>query len=148
MFKPLNSSELSIRLVNESSQIKHANSEILLARKPTGISVPGAVIETALRSEDYYLLVLSNDITFEDSLFITLLNRDLKRLDKATIEATETADSFSDLKLKEPNIVQFNFMGVWHIEILDKPVYQLPFFNPVLIKRKMKQHFKLMSLDT
>lgn len=140
--------ELTTKSINKNSETELPKSEILFKGVSTGKIVTGAVLETAIRWNDFYLLLMTDDIPQEDMLGIHLFDKNFNLLDSATIGAMYATGSFSSLELVEPNIVSFRFIGDtnWRIELLTKPVFRLPFFSdPKGVRRKFgfTRHFKV-----
>lgn len=108
-------------VVNEKDEAY--KSYVVLNRFRTKTKIGGIVLETCLRIYDYYLVFMTYDCPFEESLHISLLDKEGCLLEKKDIFAAYYTDNFSDLKLYPPNIVTFDFLykGLWRIEILSIP---------------------------
>lgn len=106
-------------------------SEILLRAVPTGKFVAGAILEAAIHWRDQYLLLLSNDIPYEDTLNMHLLDAALTLLDTAKLGAAYSTGSFTELQLHEPNQISFRFIGgnPWRIELLTTAEFKMPLLS-------------------
>ena len=140
--------ELTIKPIDNNSVTELPKSEILLNGAATGKIVSGAVLESAVSWDDFYLLFMTDDIPQEDMLGIHLFDKKLNLIDSATLGAMYSTGSFSSLELVDPNIVDFHFIGDtnWRVELLKKPVFGLPFFSdPKGVTRKLgfKKHLKI-----
>lgn len=100
------------------------------------IEVEGLVIEAAIALEPGdaaagYLLFLTHDRPFEETLSITMLSPTLDVLDTARIERAYTPGLFSDLRIIGAATLQFRFIGEtpWRLQVLDRPVLRLPFVS-------------------
>ncbi|MDP5009200.1 MAG: hypothetical protein NWQ13_09530 [Glaciimonas sp.] len=128
--------------------VESPKSEIRVDGIATGKIVSGAYLEAAVRWNDFYLLFMTDDCPFEESLNIHLLDKNADLVDSATMFSMYSTGSFSSLKLMEPNTLHYNFFGdiVWRLELLTTPVFSWPFLgNPrgVWRKFKFKCHFKI-----
>ena len=101
--------------------------EVLRRGQPTGCVIEGAVLHAAIERNGRILLLLTEDIPFEEALHAVLLNSELDVLDSGTLGAMYSTGMFSDLTLDEPNFVRFQFIGAvqWTIELLDEPRFFL-----------------------
>ena len=147
MLKKL-SQELTVTPIDVRSESDSPKSEIILHGKATGKIVPGVVLEAAIGWREFYLLMLSDDIPYEDALNIHLLDQDLNLLDSVTLGGIYTTGSFSSLTLNEPSRVGFRFIGDtdWVIELLPEPVFRMPFISdPRGVGRRFgfSRHFKV-----
>jgi hypothetical protein len=121
--------EVSVRLVTQSDD-EIPKSEILLRQAPTGKYVSGAVLEAAVQWRDCYLLLLTNDVAYEEMLNIHLLDAAFTLLDTALLGAAYSSGAFASLQLSEDS-VSFRFIGdtTWRIELLAEPEFKLPFVS-------------------
>ena len=66
---------ISLVKVREATDVSQAQSDVVLNGKSTGILVPGQVLEAAVQvNEQRYILFLTDDIIFEESLTIALID--------------------------------------------------------------------------
>ncbi len=139
--------ELTTKPIEASSADEVPTSEILLNEEASGKFVSGAVLEAAVWWNGFYLLFMTDDIPFEESLRILLLDAELNILDSAFVGGPYSSGSFSSLDLIEPNSVHFRFIGdtVWSVELFPHPVIRLPLLasEPVGVYRSLgfRRHF-------
>ena len=124
-------SELTTRRIGGQGADEIPVSEILLNGRGVGRRVPGAVLEAAVKWRDCYLLFMTDDVPFEDSLGIQMLDGHLDILDSARIGGPYATGAFSSLELEEPNSVRFRFAGdtIWKVELLERPEFRMPFLR-------------------
>jgi hypothetical protein len=138
--------ELSVTLTSPENAVPE--SEIILRGTPTGKTVNGAVLEAAVAWEDFYLLLTTDDIPFEEKLNMSLFDQHLNLLDSAALGGMYTTGSFRLLDMIEPNIISFRFIGDtdWRIELFDAPFFAWPFLSdPQGVSRKWRwfRYFKI-----
>lgn len=125
--------------VHEVSDVSQAQSDVVLNGKSTGIIVPGQVLEAAVQiNEQRYILFLTDDIIFEESLTIALIdvNDGLKEI--VHLGNEYSTGTFADLQVTDDS-VDFRFIGdyIWTLKVSDSPRLRLPFISdPKGIKRK------------
>lgn len=95
---------------------------------PLGGPVPGCVLEAAVQCPAGWLLFLTDDVPFEESLSIHLLGAHGQRLDSARIGVPYATDMFSGLRLLPPGAVQFRFLAdaPWTLRLHARPVWRMP----------------------
>lgn len=122
--------EISIRPVAVSAD-EPVRSEVVLSTDPTGQQVDGAVLEAAVECGGRYLLFLTDDVPAEDQLSIHLVDAQGRLLDSARIGGMYTTGSFSGLTLREPDAVEFRFIGDadWRVEVFDAARLQMSFIQ-------------------
>lgn len=112
--------------------------ELLLCGNPTGITLPGAVFEAALRVGGYLVVFTTDDCPFEESLNVILLNNSLEVLENVSLWAWYSTGSFLLQTAKTDQSIFFRFMGDWRVEILPKDSFYLPYISdPVCVQRKL-----------
>ena len=123
--------DYSIRVVTSSTQDTAPTSEIMIGGVPTGKVVPGAVFEAALRWNEYVLLFLTDDVPFEDTLNLYLLDENLDIVDLARMYFMYATGIFSDLDLTQPDTVRFCFFGgiVWTLKLFPEKIFALPIIS-------------------
>jgi hypothetical protein len=129
--KLIHAPEYATRLIGPSIPDEAPTSEIMIAGVGSGKLVAGAMFEAALRWNDYVLLFLTDDVPFEESLNIYLLNADLAVVDLARMYHIYSTGIFSDLDLTVPDTVRFRFFDgiVWTLRLLTEKVFAVPFFS-------------------
>lgn len=130
---------ISLAKVREATDFSQAQSDVVLSGNSTRIIVPGHVLEAAVQvSEQRYILFLTDDVIFEESLTIVLI--DLQDGVKEIIRLGNeySTGSFEDLSVTADSI-NFRFIGdsFWTIKIADSPRLRLPFgSDPKGVKRE------------
>jgi len=113
-------------------------SDVVLHGRNTGIIVPGQILEAAVQvNEQRYLLFLTDDVIFEESLTIALIDiRDgVKEIVRLGNEYS--SGSFENLTVTGDS-VSFSFISdyIWTLKALETPRLPLPFFqDPQGVKR-------------
>ena len=128
---------LSLSQVREETETVQAYCDVLINGKSTGITIPGKVLEAAIRVDGHrYLLFVTDDVIFEELLTVLLLDATLGILDKITIGGAYTTGYFANLAVS-PHSVSFNFIGdtKWTIKVFAYPKIKLPFTDPQGISR-------------
>lgn len=107
-------------------------SDILLDGSPTGTCVAGALLEAAVQWNNFYVLFMTYDRSYGETLHIYLLNDRFKLLDSATLFVFPgipySTGTFSDLTLIEPNRIHFRFFNITSVELLRRPGLRMPTF--------------------
>lgn len=136
--KLIHAPEYSIRLITPATPELTPQSEIMVAGMPTGKVIAGAILRAALRWGEYVLLFLTDDVPFEDTLRMYLLDRDATVLDSARMAGMYSTGIFSDLDLTEPDAVRFQFFDgiVWTLTLLPKKEFAIPIISdPIGVSR-------------
>lgn len=145
--KLLSPSEISLRLNAPWSHHTLPRSDILVDGRETGQSVAGEVLKAAIEWESYCLLLVTDNIPFEDSLRMVLFDAQWKMVDCATLEHVSATGGFSNLTLVRPNYLCFQFTdgATWTLELLPRGTVSLPFFDPKGVSRPFS-FFKRLRL--
>jgi len=122
----------SIELVNtrDAIDVSQAQSDVVLNGKSTDIIVPGQVLEAAVQvNEQRFLLFLTDDIIFEESLTIALIDVHDGLKEIVRLGNEYSTGSFADLQVTDDS-VDFRFFGdyIWTLKVSDSPRLRLPFF--------------------
>jgi len=141
--------EITAKLIGSSIDLT-PTSELIQNGATTGVAIRGAILECAIKYDEYFLLFLTDDIPDEDTLSILLLDSQLRTLDRAALGGMYSTGSFSNIKLIPPNSVKFNFIGGcdWQIDILPTPEFHIPFLSHVRgVKRPFSffRHFMVLG---
>lgn len=125
--------EVTTRILEGEAEADIPKSEIMVSEQPTGRLISGAILETAVECNGFYLLLMTDDTPFEDMLSIHLLDNQWNLLDSAVLGGFYSTGTFSAMKLEEPNLVHFHFIGEtdWSVEVLSKPSFRFPFIPDV-----------------
>ncbi len=117
-------------------------------------ALAGAVLEACFLCEDigdaHLLLLLSDDVPFEDFLHLHLLDQRLAPLDSASLGAPYSTGSFSLLGPPGERELHFRFIGQadWTVTLLDHAEARLPFLGePPGVHRRLglSRRFRLSS---
>lgn len=148
--KLIHAPDCSIRVITPSTSDTIPKSEILIAGVPTGKVVDGAVFEAALRWHEYTLLFLTDDVPFEDTLNIYLLDATLDVVDWARMYFMYSTGIFSNLDLTQENTVRFSFFAerTWVLKLFPERRFALPrISDPIGVSRPLK-FFRMFQLDS
>ncbi|MYM68299.1 hypothetical protein GTP45_15890 [Pseudoduganella sp. FT55W] len=126
--------DYSIRLVRESTSEAEPLCEVIVAGKPTGKILQGAVFQAALAWNEYILLFLTVDVPFEEALNIYLLDRHLHVVDYAQMYFMYSTGVFCDLDLSDADTVRFRFLGekVWMLKLFPQKRFAIPIVSASL----------------
>lgn len=130
---------LSLSEVSEATDTNQARSEVLIGGNSTGITIPGKVLEAALRvDERRYLLFVTDDIIYEEMLTLLLLDLSQGIVEELTIGGVYNSGYFETLKVS-PHSASFRFIGdtTWTVKVSTSPTFKLPFSDPRGVKRPM-----------
>jgi hypothetical protein len=146
----LSEHELSVTLVSDASETEPPVSEIALADGQKRTIVKSAILEAAIAWRDAFLIFLTDDIPYEETLSIYLLDGELNCLDSATLGGMYSTGFFKLSELSEPNVVRIRFIGDmdWSVELLREPEFRLPFISePIGVSRRFgfSRRFKIQG---
>lgn len=130
---------LSLSAVNEATDITQPRSKVLIDGNSTGITVPGKVLEAAVKVDARrYLLFVTDDVIFEEMLTILLLDLFQGVVEELTIGGAYTSGHFGDLEvLPHSASFSFSFIGdtTWTVKVSASPTFKLPFSDPRGVSR-------------
>ena len=125
--------------VSDATDVSQAQSDVVLNGKSTGINVPGQVLEAAVQvNEQRYILFLTDDIIFEESLTIALIDVHDGLKEIVRLGNEYSTGTFADLQVTDDS-VDFRFIGgyIWTLKVSDSPRLRLPFVSdPKGVKRE------------
>lgn len=123
--------DASLALAREGNDQELATSFATIAGRTSKEALEGTVLEACVQYGNQYLLFLTDDIPFEDSLHIHLLDEDLKRVDTATLGAPYTTGHFRNLRYEDSGEITFEFFGncVWEVSVSTQKRLRLPFVS-------------------
>ncbi|MFE8646713.1 hypothetical protein ACFX58_16670 [Sphingomonas sp. NCPPB 2930] len=127
--------------------------EVLLHGRPTGRRLKGACLEAALEADGRYLLMLTDDVPFEEFLTLVLLSPRMGVLDKASIGACYNSGRFDGLTVLPGHRLQFHFLGdqAWQLQLLPEPALRPPWrTEPRGVWRRFgfRRHFVVSLVST
>lgn len=139
--------DVTTKLIDDGEEKNTSpTSEIIFKGQPTGKIVIGVTFQLAVTLDNFYLLFITNNNIFEETLNIYLLDKELKLLDSSYIFLMYGTGIFSLVALQEPNIIRFNFFNnsTFILKVLPHLEFRLPFISePVGVNRKFgfSRHF-------
>lgn len=129
---------ISLVMVREATDVSQAQSDVVLNGRSTGIIVPGQVLEAAIQvNEQRFILFLTDDIIFEESLTIALIDVHDGLKEIVHLGNEYSTGTFADLQVTDDS-VDFRFIGdyIWILKVSDSPRLRLPFVSdPKGVKR-------------
>ena len=130
---------ISLVKVQEATDLSQAQSNVVINGNSTDIIAPGQILEAAVQVNDHrYILFLTDDIIFEESLTIALI--DVKDGVKEIVRLGNeySMGSFEVLSVTVDSI-NFRFIGnfLWTVNTVDSSRLRLPFnSDPKGVKRE------------
>ncbi|ELQ6149489.1 hypothetical protein R2313_001972 [Cronobacter turicensis] len=129
---------ISLMKVREATDLSQAHSELLLNGNITGIIVPGEILGASVQiNEQRYVLFLTDDVIFEESLTIALIDFREGIKEIVSVGNEYSTGNFETLSITADRI-NFRFMGdyLWTVTVSDAPRLRLPFLSdPRGVKR-------------
>ncbi|EOV8977351.1 hypothetical protein ACN6VH_003032 [Cronobacter turicensis] len=122
---------VSLMKVREATDLSQAHSELLLNGNITGIIVPGEILEASVQiNEQRYVLFLTDDVIFEESLTIALIDFREGIKEIISVGNEYSTGNFEALSITADRI-NFRFMGdyLWTVTVSDTPRLRLPFVS-------------------
>jgi hypothetical protein len=97
--------------------------ELLFNGSPTGVTIPGIVLEAQYRSGDSHLLLTTEDVPFEDALHLLLLDERLVLLDHVELAHPYAAGLVKDVRPAGGERLTFSFFGgdLWETTVMQTP---------------------------
>lgn len=132
----------TLRLLSAATSDALPVSELVVDGSVTGKRVTGAILETALAWESFHLLLLTDDVPYEEALRVVLLDSHLDVLDEAEIGAPYCTGTFSSLAVCGADSVKFLFMGdtSWTVQVLPERQLRVPLWSE---RRGVQRRFGL-----
>lgn len=123
--------DASLAMAKEGNDYELATSFAIIAGRTSKEPLEGTVLEACVQYGNQYLLFLTDDIPFEDSLRIHLLDKNLNRIDTVTLGAPYTTGHFRNLTLEDSGGITFEFFGdcVWEVSVSPQKRLRLPFVS-------------------
>ncbi|KGT94564.1 hypothetical protein NG99_08065 [Erwinia typographi] len=143
-------STLSLVEHSRQTEFSQARSKVYLDDKPSGMIVPGKVLEAAFRvDEDRCLLFTTDDVLFEESLTIALISREQGVIEVAHLGGEYSSGTFENASTDRES-VHFQFIDDvrWTIKISKSPHLRIPFLSdPRGVKRSsgLKTHMTFLT---
>ena len=141
--------DITISAIQPPSGTTLPSCELVIGGQPSGYRVEGCILEAAIKCVGGYLIFLTDDIPYEDSLNIHLIDHSGLLQDTARIGSIYSTGSFQDLQIQQPDKVAFRFIGdtVWCVQTLPKPALRIPLVSePAGVHRPIgfKRHFAIL----
>ncbi len=123
-------------------------SQIFLNGMASDKSLVGACLEACFKTQTGYLVFMTENCPFEETLDIHLLDEHLNVLDSASLFWPYNTGKFRLLKKMEPNIVTFKFFdsAEWMVRVEKTKITHIPFFSEpkgVFRKLTLSRHFTI-----
>jgi hypothetical protein len=122
--------------------------EILNNGTPTGRIITGAVLEAALVTDKFYILFLTDDVPFEESLTIHMVRHDFEHMDTAALIRPYGSGALEGLSVADEHNATFLFYDdrTVCLEVLDRWQWRVPFVPELFgVMRPLgfRRHFRL-----
>ncbi|MFP8967735.1 hypothetical protein ACKC9G_14220 [Pokkaliibacter sp. CJK22405] len=123
--------------------------EIVLEHTPSRqqLAFEGAQLEGQFAMDNGFILLITDDVPFEERLVIYRLDQKLQVCESITLGAAYTPGIIGDLQILSASQLSFSFFNneeVWVLELLAKPAWdRKPFQHPV---RRTSGVFRRSSL--
>lgn len=123
--------DASLTLAREGTDHELATSFVTISGRTSEEPLEGTVLEACVQHGNQYLLFLTDDIPFEDSLHIHLLDENFNKIDTVTLGAPYTTGHFRNLICEDSSRITFEFFGdcVWEVSVSPKKRLRLPFVS-------------------
>ncbi|EOC5689766.1 hypothetical protein ACLF30_002170 [Cronobacter sakazakii] len=122
---------LSLMKVQEATDLSQARSEVVRDGNNPGVIVSGEILEASVQiNEQRYVLFLTDDVIFEESLTIALL--DLREGTKEIVWlGHEYATGYFEALAVTADSINFRFIDeyLWTVTVSDAPRLRLPFVS-------------------
>lgn len=114
----------------EKDELHPAHSKLLFEEKLTRLELEGVSLDAQYQYQDKYLLFLTHDSPFADTLHIYLISESYEKIDEWAISCLRESEWFMlrNLKITKDNQIRFSFYGddSWLLTVLEKPQLTLP----------------------
>ncbi len=130
---------ISLSLIQKIDNRSHfgSKSEVCIHGKNTGITIPAAYLETAILLDDgRYLLFVTEDVPYEESLELLLIDIKQDIQEQMTIAVPYGSGTLREMRLYE-NHIEFSYFSdeTWRVKVLSSRFFRLPFQNDFLVTR-------------
>ncbi|EPX1411310.1 hypothetical protein ACWWIV_001616 [Cronobacter sakazakii] len=129
---------LSLMKVQEATDLSQARSEVVRDGNNTGVIVSGEILEASVQiNEQRYVLFLTDDVIFEESLTIALLDLREGIKEMVWLGNAYSTGYFEALTVTADSI-NFRFIDeyIWTVTVSDAPRLRLPVLSdPKGVKR-------------
>lgn len=101
------------------------------------LEVTGAILERQFTDGGRHILFVTEDIPFEETLHIYLVNSNLEPIDHLSLSAIYSPGILKNISITAPNEISFSFFDAqetWRLTVTEKPIILL-WGNTRLIRR-------------
>ena len=143
---------IELKLIEKASDSKESLCEIQLNQKNTKIFIRGKVLEQAIwMRENRYLIFTTDEVVFEESLNIYLIDIQKGVLDKLWIGQPYNTDTFNGVQIINDHSLTFNFLYLkdWKLTIYDEPKLRLSIYSWLVLFNGWRgcRYLTLRSID-
>ncbi|HLL00686.1 MAG TPA: hypothetical protein VK539_08880 [Myxococcaceae bacterium] len=116
--------QFSLAPVPLAPEDSDATVELLSGGRATGRFLAGKALERQFQAGNAYLLLVTQDVPHEETLFIYLLDRSWKLLDMYELGAAYVPGLLQHVQVVSDRQLEFSFFGNerWRLTVLDTPV--------------------------
>ncbi|MDH5547449.1 MAG: hypothetical protein OEZ43_17855 [Gammaproteobacteria bacterium] len=98
------------------------DSELQYKKLPCGLLIPGLLLEKQYQlSDQYYLLITSDDCPYEEGLHLILLDQQFNILEILDIGLPYTAAAFDNASITSSNDLEFDFLPETRYQVSIEP---------------------------
>ncbi|WP_240782324.1 hypothetical protein [Escherichia sp. E2586] len=137
IWKKVNYISLSlIQKIDDRSRFG-SKSELCIYGENTGITIPADYLETAILLDDgRYLLFVTEDVPYEESLELLLIDIKQDIQEQMTIAVPYGSGTLREMRLYE-NHIEFSYFSdeTWRVEVSSSRFFRLPFQYGFLVTR-------------
>ncbi len=138
----------STTLITDETELDPPKSQIRVNKQAISSFLDGAILECCIAFNDSYLVFMTDDIPYEDTLRIILLDANYSTLDYASLFWPYSTGSFQLNELIQPDMVSFQFFGgcEWRVNLYPEKKYFLSFLSePGGVSRKfgLSHYFRI-----
>ncbi|MEG0344718.1 MAG: hypothetical protein RR633_21240 [Acinetobacter sp.] len=147
---------IQLNIIEETSIIegiikyKQTLCEIMFDHKPSNILIRGKILESAVSvDENRYVIFTTDDVLFEESLNIYLIELGKGVVDQLFIGQAYQTDIFSGLKIADESSLSFSFLGSWTLEVYAKAKFGIGINSGMLClyNLRLRHYLKLNCVE-
>ncbi|WP_089605049.1 hypothetical protein [Acinetobacter piscicola] len=141
---------IQLNIIEETSKYKETLCEVLIDRKASNILIRGKILESAVCiGENRYILFTTDDVIFEESLRIYLIELGKGILDQLFIGQAYQTDIFSALKMIDETSLTFSFLHRWKLDVYPKAKFGIGinFWILFLYNLRFRHYMKLSYVE-
>lgn len=136
----------SIQRLYNATVYSKEQSKVYLNGQVTDLLLSGAYLEACLRVYGYYIVIMTHDLPFEQSVLIYLINDHLQVIEHIEIADPDLYDSYTGMEYAAPNHIDLHFARRWilRVSILKNKQISLESYKDKKWVKKQK-NFRLQS---